>query len=248
MAYKSTALATRPASDVALVEEPDSVGASGPLDLSGLTSIVGYPLRRAQIAVFEDFARRFAALDLTPAQYSTLVAIGDNPGRESIRNRRSARHSSARTFVAMMDELRAVAASRERTRSELDRRSKRRGLDFGAGRSLARKRARRAGQLRSGRDRCAAGPRYARAALVTTLLQARDALSAFETNEPRPDAQGRGTRAGNAIRTDGKSCSAARRWRWTPFLGEGAGGEGAQDRHHERHVGRLRRFSGPRVR
>ena len=41
MACKSAALATRPASDVALVEEPDSVGASGPLDLSGLTSIVG---------------------------------------------------------------------------------------------------------------------------------------------------------------------------------------------------------------
>src|SRR5271163_3754006 len=121
MAYKSTALATRPASDVALVEEPDSVGASGPLDLSGLTSIVGYPLRRAQIAVFEDFARRFAALDLTPAQYSTLVAIGDNPGRKQSEIA-GALGIQRPNFVAMMDELERRGLA-ERLRSDSDRRS-----------------------------------------------------------------------------------------------------------------------------
>lgn len=121
MAYKSAALATRPVSDVALVEEPDSVGASGPLDLSGLTSIVGYPLRRAQIAVFEDFARRFAALDLTPAQYSTLVAIGDNPGRNQSEIA-GALGIQRPNFVAMMDELQRRGLA-ERTRSGADRRS-----------------------------------------------------------------------------------------------------------------------------
>jgi hypothetical protein len=53
-----------------------------PLDLSALTSIVGYPLRRAQLAVFEDFNRRFLALKLSPAQYSALVVIAANPGRK----------------------------------------------------------------------------------------------------------------------------------------------------------------------
>ena len=53
MAYKSAVSA---ALDLVLVEEPDQGCACGPLDLAGLTSIVGYPLRRAQIAVFEDFA------------------------------------------------------------------------------------------------------------------------------------------------------------------------------------------------
>src|SRR5271169_817320 len=121
MAYKSAALANRPASDVALVEEPDSVGASGPLDLSGLTSIVGYPLRRAQIAVFEDFARRFQALDLSPAQYSTLVVIGDNPGRNQSEIA-GALGIQRPNFVAMMDELERRGLA-ERSRSGADRRS-----------------------------------------------------------------------------------------------------------------------------
>jgi DNA-binding MarR family transcriptional regulator len=50
------------------------------LDLSGLTNAVGYALRRAQVAVFSDFLKRFAALDLNPAEYSAIVVIGDNPG------------------------------------------------------------------------------------------------------------------------------------------------------------------------
>ena len=131
MAYKSTALATRPASDVALVEEPDSVGASGPLDLSGLTSIVGYPLRRAQIAVFEDFARRFAALDLTPAQYSTLVAIGDNPGRNQSEIA-GALGIQRPNFVAVMDELERCGLA-ERTRSGADVEYEVAGPDTGIG-------------------------------------------------------------------------------------------------------------------
>ena len=40
-------------------------GEAGPgekaLDLSALTEITGYPLRRAQLAVFDDFNRRFAS-------------------------------------------------------------------------------------------------------------------------------------------------------------------------------------------
>ena len=75
-------------------EEADPLDAP-PLDLPHLSAIVGYPLRRAQMALFEDFARRFAPLELTPAQYSTLSTIGDNPGRSSPDNRRRARYSAA---------------------------------------------------------------------------------------------------------------------------------------------------------
>jgi DNA-binding MarR family transcriptional regulator len=91
------------------------------LDLSGLHAIVGYPLRRAQIAVFEDFARRFASLDLTPAQYSTMVVIGDNPGRNQSEIA-GALGIRGPNFVAMMDELQRRGLA-ERTRSGADRRS-----------------------------------------------------------------------------------------------------------------------------
>jgi DNA-binding MarR family transcriptional regulator len=92
-----------------------------PLDLSGLTAIVGYPLRRAQIAVFEDFARRFASLDLTPAQYSALVVIGGNPGRNQSEIA-GALGIRGPNFVAMMDELQRRGLA-ERSRSGADRRS-----------------------------------------------------------------------------------------------------------------------------
>ena len=86
-----------------------------PLDLSALTSIVGYPLRRAQLAVFEDFNRRFAALKLSPAQYSALVVIAANPGRKQSEIA-GALGIQRPNFVAMMDELeRRGLAERLRT-------------------------------------------------------------------------------------------------------------------------------------
>lgn len=45
------------------------------------TSIVGYRLRRAQLAVFQQFLAVFEALELRPAEYSVLVLVADNPGR-----------------------------------------------------------------------------------------------------------------------------------------------------------------------
>lgn len=46
------------------------------------TGIVGYRLRRAQLAVFQRFLSAFEALSLRPADYSVLVLIADNPGRK----------------------------------------------------------------------------------------------------------------------------------------------------------------------
>ena len=50
------------------------------IDLSPLSQLIGYQLRRAQIAVFDDFIRSFAAHDIRPTQYGVLTAIDRNPG------------------------------------------------------------------------------------------------------------------------------------------------------------------------
>ena len=41
---------------------------------------IGFMLRRAQLVVFQDFQRRTAGLDLTPAAYSVLVIVDRQPG------------------------------------------------------------------------------------------------------------------------------------------------------------------------
>lgn len=46
------------------------------------TGIIGYRLRRAQLAVFQRFLGVFEAMQLRPAEYSVLVLIADNPGRK----------------------------------------------------------------------------------------------------------------------------------------------------------------------
>jgi DNA-binding MarR family transcriptional regulator len=53
----------------------------GPLRTAGTDAVVGYRLRRAQLAVFHRFLSELAELDLRPAEYSVLVLIEDNPGR-----------------------------------------------------------------------------------------------------------------------------------------------------------------------
>jgi DNA-binding MarR family transcriptional regulator len=51
------------------------------LNTSALDGILGYRLRRAQLAVFAEFATAFRELAIRPADYSALVVIADNPGR-----------------------------------------------------------------------------------------------------------------------------------------------------------------------
>jgi DNA-binding MarR family transcriptional regulator len=55
--------------------QPETAGAFGPLD-----QYLGYALRRAQLAVFQDFIEALAELDLRPAQFSVLAVIDANPG------------------------------------------------------------------------------------------------------------------------------------------------------------------------
>jgi DNA-binding MarR family transcriptional regulator len=51
-----------------------------PVDLGPLAMMMGYALRRAQLAIFTDFHRRFAAEDIRPAQYSVMLVLRQNPG------------------------------------------------------------------------------------------------------------------------------------------------------------------------
>jgi DNA-binding MarR family transcriptional regulator len=52
------------------------------LSAGGTTGLIGYRLRRAQLAVFQRFLSVFDQLKLRPADYSVLVLIADNPGRK----------------------------------------------------------------------------------------------------------------------------------------------------------------------
>jgi DNA-binding MarR family transcriptional regulator len=54
--------------------------AATPLGLGVLENHLGYFLRRAQVAIFQDFIRTLAEIDISPAQYSVLVVIGANRG------------------------------------------------------------------------------------------------------------------------------------------------------------------------
>ena len=51
------------------------------LQLGELSELLGYVLKRAQLKVFEDFLCCVAPLQLTPAQFSVLLLLDKNPGR-----------------------------------------------------------------------------------------------------------------------------------------------------------------------
>ncbi len=87
-------------------------------DLSGF---LGYSLKRAQLRIFEDFIGCVAPLQLTPAQFSVLMLVDANPGRNQTEIA-STLGILRPNFVALLDEL----ESRDlcvRIRSSNDRRS-----------------------------------------------------------------------------------------------------------------------------
>jgi DNA-binding MarR family transcriptional regulator len=53
---------------------------AAPVDLGPLGDKIGYLLRRAQLAVFDEVIESFAELDLRPGQYSVLAVVGHEPG------------------------------------------------------------------------------------------------------------------------------------------------------------------------
>ena len=91
------------------------------VQLGELSELLGYVLKRAQLKVFEDFLRCVGSLQLTPAQFSVLLLLDRNPGRNQteIANTLGILRPN---FVSMLDglESRDLCA---RIRSTNDRRS-----------------------------------------------------------------------------------------------------------------------------
>src|SRR3569833_909482 len=86
-----------------------------------LSELLGYALKRAQLKVFEDFLQCVAPLQLTPAQFSVLLLLDNNPGRNQTEIAITLGILRP-NFVAMLDSL----ESRDlctRVRSANDRRS-----------------------------------------------------------------------------------------------------------------------------
>jgi DNA-binding MarR family transcriptional regulator len=102
-------------------EAVEGSGEGSALQLGELSELLGYSLKRAQLKIFEDFLRCVAPLQLTPAQFSVLLLLDKNPGRNQteIANTLGILRPN---FVAMLDGL----ESRDlctRVRSTNDRRS-----------------------------------------------------------------------------------------------------------------------------
>lgn len=91
------------------------------LQLGELSEQLGYVLKRAQLKVFENFLRCMASLQLTPAQFSVLLLVEKNPGRNQTEVA-STLGILRPNFVALLDNLesRDLCA---RIRSTNDRRS-----------------------------------------------------------------------------------------------------------------------------
>src|SRR5690606_26741754 len=106
-----------PKNDVVLEQEESETGSAVDAQLG----LVGYRLRRAQLSVFQRFLAVFAELSLRPAEYSTLVLIGENPGRKQTEIA-SALGVKRANFVALVDGLQARGLL-ERVHVKTDRRA-----------------------------------------------------------------------------------------------------------------------------
>jgi DNA-binding MarR family transcriptional regulator len=94
---------------------------AAPLQMGELSGLLGYALKRAQLKVFEDFLRCMAPLQLTPAQFSVLLLLDNNPGRNQTEIA-STLGILRPNFVAMLDALESRGLL-TRMRSPSDRRS-----------------------------------------------------------------------------------------------------------------------------
>ena len=91
------------------------------LDLGPLPELIGYVLRRAQLAVFQDFFQAFAPFRISPAQFSVLTVIERNPGLTQ--SQVAAALGIKRTnFVGLLDALERRTLA-ERRQAAQDKRS-----------------------------------------------------------------------------------------------------------------------------
>src|SRR5258706_9021821 len=105
------------------------------MDFGFLSDLIGYQVRRAQVAVFTHFAEAFRTLDLTPGQLGALCLIHANPGL-SQSALGAALGVDRSTVVPLIDRLEARALV-VRAPSPRDRRSHALQLSPAAARLLA---------------------------------------------------------------------------------------------------------------
>ena len=79
---------------------------SGDISLGLLPGLLGYNLRRAQVAVFQHFTEMVGASELTPGQFGVLVVIDANPGLSQTQLG-NALGIDRSTVVAVIDRLEA---------------------------------------------------------------------------------------------------------------------------------------------
>ncbi len=101
----------------ALALEPDD---DNDIDFDLLPRLLGYQLRRAQLAVFQNFARHLQGYDITPTQFAVMVLIQANNGL-SQRALSAAVGTDQSSLVSLLDRLQSRGWV-ERHRSERDRR------------------------------------------------------------------------------------------------------------------------------
>ena len=92
-----------------------------PIDLGILPELIGFHLRKSQLAVFQDFARAVGAGELTPAQFAALMVIERNPGLSQTGLGQSLSIDRS-TLVAVIDRLEGRGLV-ERADAPRDRRS-----------------------------------------------------------------------------------------------------------------------------
>ncbi len=92
-----------------------------PLDLGLLPGLLGYRLRRAQIAAFQHFAATVGKAGITPGWFGLMVIVANNEGLSQTRLARALGIDGS-TMVAMIDRLEENGWM-QRQRSEVDRRT-----------------------------------------------------------------------------------------------------------------------------
>lgn len=92
-----------------------------PPALPEMGEIIGYKLRRAQLAVFQDFIETFSRLKLRPAEFSVLALIARTPGQKQTEIAEQLGIKRA-NFVALMDGLERRGLA-ERRKAQGDKRS-----------------------------------------------------------------------------------------------------------------------------
>lgn len=92
-----------------------------PLDLGMLPGLLGYRLRRAQIAAFQHFAATVGKAGVTPGWFGLMVIVANNEGLSQTRLARALGIDGS-TMVAMIDRLEENGWL-QRRRSAVDRRT-----------------------------------------------------------------------------------------------------------------------------